>query len=135
MRDGTKMISKIDYCNALYMGLPLRLTWRLQWVQNVAARLVPGVNKFDHLSPVLVCLHWFSVEFWAKFKMLMVVYIALNILRPCYFSNCLFLRQSAYSTHSSQASLHWLPYQGRQRRQSHKIMLSHSWPLLFAKGS
>lgn len=51
------------YCNALYKGHPLRLTQRLQRVQNVMARLVAGVHIFNHISPVLAHLHWLT-ESW-----------------------------------------------------------------------
>ena len=54
-------IFRINYCNVLYMGLSMRLTWRLQQVQNVVARLVAGVSKFDHIAPVLSSFHWLSV--------------------------------------------------------------------------
>ena len=37
------VVSRLDYCNALSMGLPLRLTWKLQMVQNATARLLTGV--------------------------------------------------------------------------------------------
>ena len=46
-------ISWIDYCNALFVGLPLKLTWRLQHIQNVMARLVVDVCKFDHTTLLL----------------------------------------------------------------------------------
>ena len=36
------IVSRLDYCNALYMGLPLRLMWKLQMIQNTAARLLIG---------------------------------------------------------------------------------------------
>ena len=31
---------QLDYCNALYVGLPLKMTWKLQLVQNAAAKLL-----------------------------------------------------------------------------------------------
>lgn len=34
------VISKIGYCNALYVGFPLKLTWSLQQVPNATARLI-----------------------------------------------------------------------------------------------
>ena len=39
------VISRLDHCNALYVGLPLRLLRKLQVVQNAAARLLSGVKK------------------------------------------------------------------------------------------
>ena len=55
------VISWIDYCNALFIELPLSLIQRLQWVQNVMARLVMGVSKFDCITQVLARLHWLPI--------------------------------------------------------------------------
>ena len=52
------IILRLDHCNPLYMGLPLRLTQKLQMVQNAAARLLSGVRKHQHISPTLAALHW-----------------------------------------------------------------------------
>ena len=51
----------IEYCNALYVWLPLRLTQILEQVWNVTNRLVARVRKSDHTASVLACLHWLSV--------------------------------------------------------------------------
>lgn len=32
--------SRSDYCNALYMGLPLESVWKFQGVKSAAARLL-----------------------------------------------------------------------------------------------
>ena len=50
--------SRLDYCNSLYVGLPQCTLSRLQLVQNAAARLLTGVRRHDHISPVLAELHW-----------------------------------------------------------------------------
>lgn len=94
------VFSKIDYQNPLCVGLPLKVTWRLQQVQNMAARQVSGVNKFDCISPVLVHLHWLHVAFLSRSKVLVH-----NFLGTCYLLERLSLRASIYITHSSQASL------------------------------
>ena len=47
------VVSRIGYCNALYVGLPLRLMRKLQMVQNMAARLLTGVKTFQHIFPTL----------------------------------------------------------------------------------
>ena len=62
--------SRLDHCNALYMGLPLRLMWKLQMVQNEAARLLSRARKFQHISPILAALYWLPIRFHIDFKVL-----------------------------------------------------------------
>lgn len=52
------------------MGLSLKLTWRLQQVQNTVRGLITGERKFDHISPVLAELHWLPVVSKARVKVL-----------------------------------------------------------------
>ena len=83
----TLVISRVDHCNALYVGLPLRLTRKLQMVQNAAARLLSGVRKHQHISPTLAALHWLPVRSRVDFKVLMITYKALNSLGPQYLAD------------------------------------------------
>ena len=59
----TFVSSKLDYCNPLLYGLPKHMISRLQSVQNTAARIVTLTKKFDHITPVLIHLHWLPVHF------------------------------------------------------------------------
>ena len=51
---------RLDYCNSLLYGVSEDLLRRLQSVQNAAARFITGARKYDHISPVLRDLHWFT---------------------------------------------------------------------------
>ena len=45
---------RLDYCNSVLAGVPDVYLQRLQSVQNVAARLVSGARRHNHITPVLV---------------------------------------------------------------------------------
>ena len=44
----------------------------------MAARFVCGARKFDHKSPILVKLHWLPISYRVVFKLLLLVFKALN---------------------------------------------------------
>ncbi|KAF7248130.1 putative uncharacterized transposon-derived protein F52C9.6 [Varanus komodoensis] len=78
--------SRLDFCNALYVGLPLKMVRTLQLVQNRAARLLTGTGRYAHMTAVLRQLHWLPIEAQAQFKVLIMTYKALNSLGPGYLN-------------------------------------------------
>ncbi|KAI4899640.1 hypothetical protein NFI96_008091 [Prochilodus magdalenae] len=72
------VISRLDYCNSLLAGLPLRAIRPLQLVQNTAAHLIFNLPKFTHVTPLLRSLHWLPVVARIRFKTLMLAYKAKN---------------------------------------------------------
>ena len=72
------VIPNLDYCNDVLYGLPKSQINKLQRVQNVAARLVSGVRKQDHIAPTLKALHWLPVEKRIIFNILLMTYKTLN---------------------------------------------------------
>ena len=81
------MTSRLDYCNALYVGMDQASIKRLQLVQNAAARLLTGHKRRDHITPILASLHWLPVRFRIDFKLLLFVFKALNGLAPAYIAD------------------------------------------------
>jgi len=45
------VVSKVDYCNAVLVGIPGYLEKRLQSVLNAAALLIYSAKKYDHITP------------------------------------------------------------------------------------
>ena len=49
---------RLGYCNSMLYGMSDGLLWKVQSIQNAAARLVTGARRYDHITPVLRQLHW-----------------------------------------------------------------------------
>ena len=78
------VLSILDYCNALYVGLPQQQLVRLQCIQNAAARLITCTPRQEHISPVLMHLHWFKVPQRIIFKKLTLTFLAIHGKAPTY---------------------------------------------------
>jgi hypothetical protein len=76
------IFSLINYGNALSGVLPAKSLQRLQLIQNSAARVLTRTKKSDHITPILAQLHWLPVNYRIDFKILMLVFKALNGLSP-----------------------------------------------------
>ena len=83
------VISRIDYCNALLVNVPKRITAKLQRVQNAAARLIFRRKRRCHITPVLKNLHWLPVLSRIKFKILLLTFKSLNGIAPSYLETLL----------------------------------------------
>ena len=70
--------SKLDYCNSLLYNIPKYVLNKLQFVQNAAARLITCSRKYDHITPILIDLHWLTIAERIKFKILLLTFKAIH---------------------------------------------------------
>ena len=98
--------SKLDFCNSLLYGLPDVHIAKLQRVQNAAARLVVGLPRFCHITPVLCDLHWLPIRYRIHFKILLLTFKCLHGLAPKYLSDLLTVsKPSRYNLRNHMGTL------------------------------
>ncbi len=68
------VLSRLDYCNALLVGLPASSITPLQLIQNAAAKLIFNEPKRMHVTPLFINLHWLPIAARITFKALMFAY-------------------------------------------------------------
>ena len=81
--------SRLDYCNALFIGIPGKNVQKLQYIQNSAARVLMRVRKHDHITPILYTLHWLPVSARIEYKILLTTYNCINGHAPPYLQSLL----------------------------------------------
>ena len=84
--------STLDYCNGLLHGLPRNVVAKLQSILNTAARLVTKTRKYEHITPVMINLHWIPIQCKIQFKLLLLIFKSLHGLAPSNFTDRLSLR-------------------------------------------
>ena len=81
------VLTRVDYCNSVLSGLPSSQLDRLQAVINAAARLILSGRRCDHITLLVVQLHWLRVPERTEYKLCMLVYRCLHGMAPDYLSS------------------------------------------------
>ena len=102
-------LTTVRSCNSLLRGIPKYLVCTLQRVQNTAAHIVTSTRKYDSTTPIMFKLHWLPLHSRIIFKLLLIVYEALNGKAPSYISSLLSHRTCSWSLRSSGQELLTVP--------------------------
>ena len=106
--------SRIDYCNAVFAGLPRSTTNHLDSVLHAAARMISGRSLHDHIASVLRDeLHWLPVPQRVIYKLCLTIYKAINSTAPSYIAaKCVpsSTNQARLRLHSSDSCQLLLPW-------------------------
>ena len=95
------ILFRLDYCNPLLAGIPNKLVNKVQRVMYCAARLVCKSPKREHVTPLLVDLHWLSVERRIQYKITTICYNVITGTAPLYLFDLL----EVYTHHALSAPL------------------------------
>ena len=76
------VLSRLDYCNAILIGLHASTLAPLQRVMHAAVRLVCDLKPHDHISASIRALHWLPIEQRITFKVCLLVHQSINGSAP-----------------------------------------------------
>ena len=81
------IFSRVDYCNAVLIGLPNYILKTVQSVLNRAARLVCGIPPMTPTTSYLMELHWLPVKARIEFKLCLITFKVLKFGEPRYLAD------------------------------------------------
>jgi len=84
----------------MFYGLPKYAIKKLQSVQNAATRLITLSKKHDHITPLLINLHWLPIEERIKYKIFLVVFKCLHGVTPSYIDDLITIYKPARNLRS-----------------------------------
>ena len=116
--------SRIDYCNILLYGVKKSIIYKLQKVQNAAARLISKRKKRESVRDVLKELHWLPVEKRIIFKLLVTTYKIINGMAPECFSSLISIRDA------DAFLLHYVYLNSNYGRRSYMYAAPRYWNAL-----
>ena len=103
------IISRLDYCNSIFAGLPADQVAQLQRIQSNAAQLITKKRKRDHFTTLLKELHWLPVKFGCQYKISTLAYRHFEGSLPPYLSSSLCAYEPSRSLRSYKEKLLKIP--------------------------
>ena len=88
------VISHLDYANAILVGLPVIDIHKLQWVQNMATKLIFNKYKYDSVTDCFIKLHWLPIRTRIHFRILILTHKSLNDQASEYLCNLLTVNET-----------------------------------------
>ena len=98
--------TRTDYCNSLLYNLPKCSNARLQKIQNRAALILTRTPRCDHITEVLINLHWLKVELRIIYKIPILTYKSfVDLSAPLYLRELVQKKNKSANTRLADDSL------------------------------
>ena len=105
------ILSKLDYCNCLFFDMSEENFYKLQLLQNHAARVVLKAKKRSSASALLKDLHWLPVRQRVHYKIALLVFKCLHVENfPSYLKDLITVYKPTRSLRSSNKYLLSKPF-------------------------
>ena len=109
------VFSRLDYCNSLFANLSNDVLFKLQRFQNQAARLILKCRKSDHVTPMLLELHWLPVKARILYKIAVLTHKCINKRAPLYVEDLVELYVPSRHLRSHHQCLLRVPKKGSKK--------------------
>ena len=83
------VLSRVDYCNSLYVAIPKYLLRKLQSILNRTARMIFAVPPRTPTTSYLIELHWLPIVARIEFKLCVMTFKAVKYGEPSYLADML----------------------------------------------
>ena len=91
------VFSKLFHCSTVWSGTFEQNIHKLQLRKNFAARVLTNTRKFDHISPILRELGWFSIKHLLLVRDVTQLYQIANGFAPSYLNSYIYKRTGILS--------------------------------------
>ena len=122
------VISRLDYCNAVLVGLPNSLLEKLQRVMNTTTRVVTNSSYDASITQMLKELHWLPIRYRINFKIAVVTFRSYHKLSPRYVFDMIQLYEPTRNLRSVNSRQLVVP---RNRTRFGDRAFSHCAPIIW----
>ena len=131
------ILSRVNYCNSLYVSLPNSQTRKLQKLINASVRFIlniRGKDRFQHITPHLQSLHFLPIKYRIAFKICLMAYKCVYDTSPLYLQELLNLRQPNWNQSLRKDNdISLLDYKSIETRNYKSRGFSYVAPVLWNK--
>ena len=99
------VLSKLNYCNSLLLGMPKHLLHHLQKIQNMASRVINNHRKYDSVMEDMKNLHWLKIPECIDYKMAVLIFQCINNQALTYLKTLLNINHNRFLRSSSSMLL------------------------------